>query len=146
MASLNPYLNFAGNCAEAFDFYRSVFGGEFDGLMKFSDAPPDPAAPLDPALADLVMHVSLPLGDSVLMGSDVPAEMGTVTPGNTAYVCVSQDSVDEGARVFNGLTAGGDVEMPFGKQFWGDYFGSGTDKFGIKWMVDVADPEAGTGG
>jgi len=69
MASVNPYLNFAGNCAEAFDFYRSVFGGEFDTVMRFSDLPTDDGAPTDPALADQIMHMSLPLGDSMLMGS-----------------------------------------------------------------------------
>ncbi len=142
MASANPYLNFAGTCAEAFDFYQGVFGGEFSNVTRFSDMPRDPARPADPALADQIMHISLPLGDSILMGSDVPESMGTVTPGNSTYVCVSPDSVDEARKVFDGLAGGGEVEMPFDKQMWGDYFGSCTDKYGIKWMVDVADPEA----
>ena len=142
MASANPYLNFAGTCAEAFDFYQDVFGGEFSNVTKFADMPADPAQPADPALADQIMHISLPLGDSILMGSDVPPGMGTVTAGNTCYVCLSPDGPDEAKRVFEGLSEGGDIEMPFDRQFWGDYFGSFTDKYGIRWMVDVADPEA----
>lgn len=142
MASANPYLNFAGTCAEAFDFYRSVFGGEFDTAMKVSDMPADAGPPPDPALADQILHISLPLGDSILMGSDVPPEMGTVTAGSSTYVCVTPDSVDEARQVFERLSEGGDVEMPFDKQFWGDYFGSCSDKYGIRWMVDIADPEA----
>ena len=76
------------------------------------------------------------------MGSDVPRGMGTVTAGNNCYVCLSPDSLGEAKRVFDGLSGGGEVEMPFDKQFWGDYFGSFTDKYGIRWMVDVADPAA----
>lgn len=143
MASVNPYLNFAGTCAEAFDFYKSVFGGEFKTAMKFSDVPAEEAGtPADPALADLIMHISLPLGDSMLMGSDVPPEMGTVTTGSSTYVCVTPDTVDEARTAFERLSDGGSVEMPFDRQFWGDYFGSCEDRFGIKWMIDLADPEA----
>ena len=76
------------------------------------------------------------------MGSDVPPGMGTVTPGNTCYVCLSPDGPEEARRVFDGLSAGGDVEMPFDLQFWGDYFGSFTDRYGIRWMVDVAGPDS----
>lgn len=142
MASANPYLNFPGNCAAAFDFYRSVFGGEYQNLTKFSDVPADAGAPSDPALADMVMHVALPIGDSLLMGSDVPADMGTVTPGTSTYVCVSPDTVEESRRAFDRLADSGTVEMPFERQFWGDYFGSCADRFGIRWMVVVADPES----
>lgn len=143
MASVNPYLNFAGTCMEAFDLYKSVFGGEYTNVSRFSDMPSE-ASPDESheVPADAIMHISLPVGDSILMGSDVPPGMGTVTPGNTCYVCVSPDSPEEAKRVFDGLSDGGQVEMPFDKQFWGDYFGSCTDKYGIKWMVDVADPEA----
>lgn len=143
MASANPYLNFAGNCMEAFDFYKSVLGGEFANVSKFSDMPSEVAGDLPQETAtDGVMHISLPIGDSMLMGSDVPAGMGTVTPGNACYVCLSPDSPEEAKRVFDGLSEGGEVEMPFGKQFWGDYFGSFTDRYGIKWMVDAAAPGA----
>lgn len=125
MASANPYLNFAGNCMEAFDFDRSVFGGEFSNVSKFSDMPSD-AAPEESheTPPDGIMHISLPIGDSVLMGSDVPPGMGTVIPGNTCYVCVSPDSPEDAKRVFDGLSEGGEVEMPFDRQFWGDYYGS----------------------
>ncbi len=142
MAAVNPYLNFSGNCMEAFDYYKSVFGGEFSNVTRFSDMPSD--ALDDPAAADQIMHISLPLGDSVLMGSDVPSNMGKVTAGNNTYVCVSPDSVADAERFFAGLAEGGTVEMPFGKQIWGDYFGSCTDRFGINWMVDVTAEEQPT--
>jgi PhnB protein len=142
MASANPYLNFPGNCLEAFEFYKSVLGGEFSTVMRFSDMPSDaPSDETHEPAPEGIMHVSLPIGDSFLMGSDVPPGMGTVTAGNTCYVCLSPDSPDEGKRVFGGLSEGGDVELPFDKQFWGDYFGSFTDRYGIKWMVNAADPE-----
>jgi PhnB protein len=143
MASANPYLNFPGSCLEAFEFYKSVLGGEFSSINTFSEMPSDATSDQtsEPA-PDGIMHISLPIGDSILMGSDVPPGMGTITAGNTCYVCLSPDSPDEARRVFDGLSAGGEIEMPFDRQFWGDYFGSFTDKYGIKWMVDVADPAA----
>lgn len=142
MASANPYLNFAGNCADAFDFYRSVFGGEFSNVSKFSDMPADDGEAPAPELADQVMHIALPLGDSLLMGSDVPEGMGTVTPGSSTYVCIEPDTVEDGRRIFDRLAEGGEVEMPYESQFWGDYFGSCSDRYDIKWMVVVADPDA----
>ena len=154
MTSANPYLNFSGDCLEAFEFYRSVFGGEFSSVNRFSEMPPDatsdltedraPAAsaPAPAPASDGIMHISLPIGDSILMGSDVPPGMGTVTAGNNCYVCLSPDSLGEAKRIFDGLSEGSEVEMPFDRQFWGDYFGSFTDKYGIRWMVDVAEPAA----
>lgn len=143
MASANPYLNFSGNCMEAFDFYKSILGGEFSNVSRSSDMPSDTGtdASHDPA-PEGIMHISLPVGDSTLMGSDVPPGMGSVIAGNTCYVCLSPDSPDEGRRVFDGLSDGGQVEMPYDKQFWGDFYGSLTDRFGIKWMVNAADPGA----
>ena len=148
MASANPYLNFSGNCLDAFEFYKSVLGGEFSSVNKFSEMPSDATSdqthePAPAPAPDGIMHISLPIGDSILMGSDVPPGMGTVTQGNACYVCLSPDSPDEAKRVFEGLSQGGEIEMPFDRQFWGDYFGSFTDKYGIRWMVDVADPDAG---
>src|SRR6187200_3189198 len=144
MASANPYLNFPGNCLEAFEFYKSVLGGEFSSVNKFSDMPADAGQDeTHEAPPEGIMHISLGIGDSILMGSDVPPGMGTVTPGNSCYVRLSPDSPEEGKRVFDGLSDGGDIELPFDKQFWGDYFGSFTDKYGIKWMVDVGDPNVG---
>lgn len=142
MASANAYLNFGGNCQQAFDFYKSVFGGEFSNVTRFSDMPSDPSMPDIEVDPNQVAHISLPLGDSMIMGSDVPVAMGTVTAGNSTYVCVTPDSVKDAEKMFGSLSEGGQIEMPFGKQPWGDYYGSCADKFGIKWMVDVADPEA----
>ena len=134
MPSANAYLNFPGTCLEAFEFYRSVLGGEFGGVHKFSDMPGDgPDAP-----PDGVLHVSLPVGDSFLMGSDVPPAMGTVTFGSSCYVYLDRDTPEDGKRVFEELSAGGEVQTPFGLQFWGDYYGSLTDRYGAKWMVGVA--------
>ena len=141
MASANPYLNFSGNCQEAFEFYRSVLGGDFTGNMKFSDMPSGDDADQEPA-PEGIMHISLPFGDSVLMGSDVPPGSGTVTAGNTCYVCLNPDTPDDGKRIFEELSKGGEIEMAYDRQFWGDYFGSFTDRFGIKWMIDVGDPSA----
>ncbi|MDF2437806.1 MAG: hypothetical protein K0Q95_2182 [Bacteroidota bacterium] len=134
MAAVNPYLTFNGNCEEAFNFYKSVFGGEFpDGIMRFSSAPSDM-----PALKEegnLVMHVSLPIGNTVLMGSDISREHGKVSGDNISISLVA-DSEEEANKLFNGLSAGGNVTMPLAKTFWGAYFGMFTDKFGINWMVN----------
>lgn len=138
MTSVNPYLSFNDNCKEAFDFYRSVFGGEFDMVMRFKDVPAEYQMGEDEA--EKIMHMSLPIGQgTMLMGSDTPAGMGTLTPGNNFGVTISTESEAEADRLFNGLSAGGQVTMPLGKQFWGDYFGMFTDKFGIQWMVGCAD-------
>ncbi len=127
----------------AFEFYKSVLGGEFSSVNEFSEMPSEATSnQIREAAPDGIMHISLPIGDSILMGSDVPPGMGTVTAGNTCYVCLSPDSPDEAKRVFVGLSEGGEIEMAFDRQFWGDYFGSFTDKYVIRWMVDVADPDA----
>ena len=139
MASANPYLNFSGTCLEAFEFYRSVLGGEFAGVNKFADMPGGAGPDVSP---DAIMHMSLPVGDSILMGSDVPPGMGTVSQGSYCYIYLDRDTPDDGKRVFEELSAGGEVEMPFEMQFWGDYYGSFTDRYGVKWMVGVAGGEA----
>jgi PhnB protein len=141
MPSADPYLSFPGNCLEAFEFYRSVLGGEFSGLHKFDDMPSDGGQGDEPA-PEGVMHISLPIGDSILMGSDVPPGMGTVTFGNAYHVYLGRDTPDDARRVFDGLSDGGDVEMPFDLQFWGDYYGSLTDRYGVKWMVGVPGPDS----
>ncbi len=136
MASVNPYLSFNDKCEEAFNFYKSVFGGEFTTLGRFSDIPPGDH-PTPPEEANKVMHVALPIGPStVLMGSDTPAAMGTIHNGNNFYVAVAPESEAEATRIFNGLAAGGTVTMPMEKAFWGAYFGMLVDKFGIQWMVN----------
>ncbi len=135
MTSVNPYLNFAGNCAEAFEFYRAVFGGEYSFLQRFSDGPPDmPVAPED---ADKVLHVSLPLGDGqMLMGSDQPSERGGVDAGSSISISIGPDSAEEGQRIFAALAEGGTVVMPYERQFWGADYGMCIDRFGIGWMVN----------
>ncbi|HJR93005.1 MAG TPA: VOC family protein [Acidimicrobiia bacterium] len=135
MATVNPYLNFSGNCEEAFEFYKSVFGGDFTGLSRFSDAPSDPSSP--PADPNQIMHVALPIGDDqVLMGSDRPASMGSTTPGDNVQITVGADTTDEARRLFDGLAEGGQVTMPFERTFWGADFGMCVDRFGIPWMVN----------
>ena len=131
---LNPYLNFSGNAEAAFRFYQSVFGGELT-LMKMDTAPN--AESLTPEERNLTMHVSLPIGDGqFLMSSDCLESQGQrLQFGNNNYISLSPDSRDEADRIFAGLSSGGEVEMPMADMFWGDYFGSFKDKFGIYWMV-----------
>jgi len=135
MAAVNPYLTFADNCEEVFNFYKSVFGGEFLTLMRFGDVPKD----YQPGEGEnqKIMHVALPIGKgTVLMGSDTPTSMGTVQQGNNLSIAIQAESEEEAERLFNGLSAGGQISMPLGKVFWGSYFGMFTDKFGIHWMVN----------
>lgn len=132
------YLNFDGNASEAFDFYQSVFGGEFQTKMKMSDAPEGDKLPEDEQ--ERIMHISLPIGkDVLLMASDTVPSMGhKLKPGNNVYISLHPESREEADRIFNGLSAGGEIEMALADQFWGDYFGSFTDKFDIKWMVNYS--------
>jgi len=137
MTKLHTYLNFAGNAEEAFEFYRSVFGGEFSSLVRFSDMPMEGVdIPSDDA--GKIMHISLPVGeDSVLMASDTLESLGQqLVQGNNAYVSAHPDTREEAARVFKLLSDGGEVEMPIADQVWGDYFGSFRDRFGVRWMVN----------
>lgn len=137
MAQVNPYLVFNGNCEEAFLFYQSVFGGEFPYMGKFKDMPTDEnCPPISEEEADRVMHVSLPIGDTVLMGSDSTAQSGAVTVGNNISVSINTASRAEADTIFNGLAAGGNAFMPMTNTFWGAYFGMLVDKFGINWMVN----------
>lgn len=134
MAVLNPYLNFNGNTEEVFNFYKSVFGGEFAMLMRFSNTPPEMNMP--ESEGNKIMHVALPIGKgSMLMGSDVPDAYPKATTGTNFYISVTADSEEQANQIFNGLAAGGNVGMPLGKAFWGSLFGMLTDKFGINWMV-----------
>lgn len=142
MASINPYLTFNGNCEEAFNFYKSVFGGEFPYIGRFKDMPSD--KPVDESEANRIMHVSLPIGEgTLLMGSDTSKQMGDVTAGNNFAISINANSKEEADRLFNGLSSGGKVTMPMNDTFWGAYFGMFTDKFGINWMVnhDVNEPQ-----
>ncbi len=143
---LNPYLNFDGKAEEAFQLYKSVFGGELS-IMKMGDAPG--MEKLTEEEKDLVMHVSLPIGNGQsIMASDCVKSMGhEVTMGNNNYISLSPDSREEADRIFKGLSEGGKIEMPMEDMFWGDYFGSFRDKYGVCWMINYANPktqQAGT--
>ena len=133
MSSINPYLLFNGNCEEAFRYYQQVFGVQDVEYMRFKDEPGKPPADGE---ADLIMHVTIPLGKgTVLMGSDRPASTGQGTMGDNCMLSISTNSEEEATRVFNALAEGGRVTMPLDKTFWGAYFGMLVDRFGINWMV-----------
>lgn len=141
MNKLHTYLNFPGNTEEAFNFYRSVFGGEFNSVVRFKDMPM-PGAQLSEEEANKIMHIGLPVGSSTIMATDALESMGfKVVPGNNSYIMVEVDSKAEADRIFNALSAGGKVEMAMADQPWGDYYGSFWDKFGIGWMVDYTYPK-----
>ena len=135
MAAVNPYLNFNGNTEEAFNFYKSVFGGEFPMVMRFKDVPAEHQ--MGQGNGEKIMHIALPIGQgTVLMGSDVPEAYGKTTIGTNFYISISAASEEEADKLFNGLSAGGQVTMPMGKSFWGAYFGMFKDKFDVQWMVN----------
>ena len=135
MATINPYLNFKGNTEEAFNFYKAAFGGAFSVLQRFSDTPHGSNMPEE--LREKIMHVSLPIGANVLMGTDVVGEMEeTCVVGNNVSVSISTESEAETDQLFKALSAGGKIVMPLEKAFWGAYFGMFIDKFGINWMVN----------
>jgi PhnB protein len=140
MARVSTYLNFPRSTEEAFTFYKSVFGTDYAApIARFRDIPPQPGQPpLPEADLGLVMHVALPiLGGHVLMGTDAPESMGfTVTPGNNVYINLEPDTRSETDRLFRALADGGTVEMPLQEMFWGGYFGSLADRFGIRWMFN----------
>jgi PhnB protein len=142
MTTVNVYLTFNGNCEEAFNFYKSVFGGEFPYLGRFKEMPPQEGAQaLTFEQGEKIMHVSLPIGkETILMGSDTGGEWAAnYKQGNNFSLSLTTDSKDEADRLFNGLSKGGHVIMAMNKTFWGDYYGMWTDKFGINWMVSFND-------
>lgn len=142
MASVSTYLNFPRNTEEAFNFYKSVFGTEFEGeISRFSSVPPQEGQPpMKEEDKNLVMHVSLPiLAGHRLMGTDAPESMGfTVSHGNNIYINLEPDTRVETKRLFDALSEGGKVEMELQEMFWGDYFGSCTDKYGVQWMFNCS--------
>lgn len=143
MAKVSTYLNFTRDTEKAFNFYKSVFGGEFsgEGIVRFSSVPAQEGQPpLKDEDKNLVMHVGLPiLGGHVLMGTDAPESMGfKVAPGNNMYINLEPDTRTETKRLFDALSAGGKVEMQLQEMFWGDYFGSCEDKFGVQWMFNCS--------
>ncbi len=142
MATINPYINFNGTTKEAFNFYKSVFGGEFAMVMRYGDMPGCDEMPEGKQLAegdkDKIMHIALPIGNGdVLMATDILESRGTnFTEGSNFSISVSAESKEEADKLFSGLSAGGEITMPLADSFWGAYFGMFTDKFGIQWMVN----------
>jgi PhnB protein len=135
MATINPYLNFDGNCEEAFEFYRSQFGGEFASKVLMKDM--DCGVPVPAGAENMILHMALPIKGNMLLGSDAPEGMGypQYTVGNNYSVSISADTEEEGRKLFDGLSAGGNVMAPYAEAFWGGLFGMFTDKFGVHWMV-----------
>ena len=135
MTQLNPYVSFNGNAEEAFNFYKLVFGGDFEAVMRWGDNPQ--CAAMSDADKNKIMHIALKVGDSVIMGSDfVPMGGEEYKDGNNYTVAIAPDSREEADRLFVGLSAGGKVVMPMSEMFWGGYFGAFGDKFGVKWMIN----------
>ncbi len=142
MATINAYLTFDGTCEEAFNFYKSVFGGDFPMVGKFGDMPPQEGMlPISDEVKNRIMHMSLPISaETVLMGSDTMPGIHDHQVGNNISLSINTDSREEADLIFTGLSAGGKVSMPLADTFWGAYFGMWTDKFGINWMVNYDDP------
>lgn len=140
MAQINPYINFNGNAEEAFNFYKSVFGGEFVQITRFKDMA-GPEFPIAENEANKIMHIALPIGKNILMANDVPESMGRVNENeNRSKISISAESREEADKLFNGLSEGGQIEMPIDDSPWGSYFGMFRDKYGIEWTVDF-DPK-----
>ncbi len=136
MARLDPYLNFAGNTEEAFEFYRSVFGSEFTAVMRFGEMPGCAEMELNEEDKGKIMHISLPVGNAILMATDSLESMGQkLNVGNNSYICIVPDSREDSDRLFSGLSADGKVEMPMSDMPWGAYWGCFADRFGVQWMI-----------
>ncbi|MCF1421521.1 MULTISPECIES: VOC family protein [Mangrovimonas] len=137
MAQINPYIHFNGNAEEAFTFYKSVFGGDFAMVIRFKDLP-NSEHPIPESEAEKIMHIALPIGETdLLMASDTPEFMGKHNENETrSKISISADSKEEADQLFNGLSAGGTIEVPISDSPWGSYFGMLRDKYGIEWMVD----------
>lgn len=139
---INPYLNFNGNTEEVFNFYKSIFGGDFPFVMRFNEMPQD-AADGEGCVGEGIpendpnglAHISLPVGQTMLMASDVPSNMPPVVSGTNVSLCISVDSRADADRIFGALSEGGTVQMSMQDQFWGDYYGMLVDKYKIQWMV-----------
>jgi PhnB protein len=136
MAIINLHINFNGNAEVAFKFYQSVFGGAFTKIIRFKDIS-SPENPIAEKEANKIMHIALPIGKNILMANDVPEFMGQVNENeNRSKVSISAESREEADKLFSGLSAGGNIEVPIEDSPWGSYFGMFRDKFGIEWIVD----------
>lgn len=133
MVTANPYLHFNGNCEEAFNFYKSVFGGDFTMISRFKEVPPQQALPEKEA--DKIMHISLPIGNVMLLGSDIPEAFPKAVSGTSVYISIHTESEEESTRVFNALSVDGTIAMPLDKTFWGSFFGMVIDKYRTQWMI-----------
>ncbi len=136
MVTMNPYLNFPGNTEEAFNFYKSVFGGEFSSLIRFKDTPE--AARIPEEEAGKIMHIALPIGNgNVLMATDALESMGhKLSIGNNHHLSINTESKEEAIKLFNALADGGTVTIPLDNMFWGAFFGMLTDQFAVQWMIN----------
>lgn len=136
MATINPYINFNGNAEEAFNFYKSVFGGEFASIVRFKDIE-SPEFPVPENEANKIMRIVLPIGGNTLIANDVPAGLGPVSENeNRSKIAISAETKKEADKLFNGLSVGGIVEMPMAQSPWGTYFAMFRDKYGIEWTVE----------
>lgn len=136
MAQINPHINFNGNAEEAFNFYKSVFGGKFERVVRFKDLAAS-GFPVEAKEENKIMHIALPIGNCMLMANDVPESMGPTNENeHRSKIVITADSKEEADKLFNGLSAGGIVEMPISDSSWGSYFGMFRDKYGIEWMVN----------
>ena len=138
MITINAYVTFDGNCEEAFNFYCEAIGGEFTYLGRFSEMPTESGEPMPEPEANKIMHVSLPIGNTVLMGSDRndAFDAPNFTQGNNFSLSLAPESKEESDRLFTALSEGGNVLMPMADTFWNAYFGMFVDKFGIQWMIN----------
>jgi len=136
MAHINPHINFNGNAEEAFTFYKSVFGGSFTKIIRFKDLA-SAEFPVAEHEANKIMHIALPIGKNTLLANDVPEILGKTNENeNRSKIVVSTESKEEADLLFNGLSAGGSIEMPMDSSPWGSYFGMFRDKYGIEWMIE----------
>jgi PhnB protein len=138
MPLINPHINFNGNAEEAFTFYKSVFGGEFAKIIRFKDVASS-EFPVAENEANKIMHIALPIGQNSLMANDVPEIMGKTNENeNRSKISISTESKEEAEKLFSGLSAGGQIEMPFANSTGSSYFGMLRDKYGIEWMIHFA--------
>ena len=136
MAQINPHINFNGNAEEAFNFYKSVFGGEFTKIIRFKELS-SPEFPLSVNDTNKIMYIELPIGKNILIANDVPDSMGRTNENeNRSKISISAESKEEADKLFNGLSEAGKIEIPISDSPWGTYFGMFRDKYGIEWIVD----------
>ena len=141
MPTINPYINFNGNAEEAFTFYKSVFGGEFEKIIRFKELE-NSELPVSENEANKIMRIALPVGENTLLANDVPEIMGKVNENeNRSKIAISAETKEEADKLFNGLSAGGTIEMPMDESPWGTYFAMFRDKYGIEWTIEF-DPTA----